>query len=56
VQDPGRANSERAIERGTNKKWLDGMKANADMEVAEAMRKVKYVVPTLHCAGTFEHS
>jgi hypothetical protein len=41
VQDQGRANSERAIERGTNKKWLDGMEADADMEVAEAMRKVK---------------
>ena len=41
VQDPGRTNSQRAMERGATKKWLDGMKADTDKEVAAAMHKVK---------------
>jgi len=56
IHDPGRANSERTIEKGANKKWLDGMKADADTEVTEAMRKLKYVITVPHCAGTVERS
>jgi hypothetical protein len=51
VQDPGRVNSERIIERGNTKKWLEAMKADADKEVAFALRKLKYVVPVSHRAG-----
>lgn len=39
--DAGRVNSERTIERGSNKKWLDGMKTGSDTEADEAMRNLK---------------
>lgn len=41
VEDPGRTNSQHAMERGATRKWLDGMKADTDKEVTAAMRKVK---------------
>lgn len=41
VQDPGRVNSERTIERSNTKKWLDAMKADTDKEVAFALGKLK---------------
>lgn len=41
VQDPGRANSERAIERANGKKWLDGMVADSHAGVDAVMKKLK---------------
>lgn len=41
VQDPGRANSERAIERANGKKWMDGIVADSNADVDAIMKKLK---------------
>ena len=41
AHDTGRANSERAIERGTNKKWMESIKLDSDGEVDATMKKTQ---------------
>jgi hypothetical protein len=39
--DPGRVNSERTIEKGSSKKWMDGMKEDSDKGLDAAMKHLK---------------
>ena len=41
VQDPSRANSERAIERANAKKWMDDVVADSNAEVDAIMKRLK---------------
>jgi hypothetical protein len=41
VQDPGRQNSERAIERGKNKKFMDSIMEDSDGAVDALIKKLQ---------------
>lgn len=41
VQDLGRANSERVIEKANGKKWMDGIVADSNADVDAIMKKLK---------------
>jgi hypothetical protein len=41
VQDPGRANSERAIQGRNTKKWMDGIMEDSDGELDALIKKLQ---------------
>ena len=51
VQDPGRANSERAINGRNTKKWMESIIEDSDGEVDALIKKLQYAPLIACCAG-----
>lgn len=51
VQDPGRANSERAIHGRNTKKWMESVIEDSDGEVDALIKKLQYAPLIARCAG-----
>jgi hypothetical protein len=41
AHDEGRINSKRTMEKGSSKKWMDGMNEDSDKELDAAMKHLK---------------